>query len=395
MVTNKALTIRLGHTHPWASSNLAQNWYQYHLNLRLKAFLEKFFGDKFFQNRGVSFSHVIPKFSSSHVNLEVFLHDSKLYDFFATKPSRRALKLFRSKKKFKFLFRKVSLFKRYLRRRQKIRRTRFHFSKFKRGMQSRFPVSATSRFSESSSTNYSKFSSQTLESKFKKNRYFKLKFKNVRKFVKVSRKLRRRFFKNKFKFFKPVKIKKSRRNFANSKFNFILNRRKYLSSIFMIRRRFKRKKFKRRRFKKFFFRRRRLWGFRYRRHKYRLRLASFKRRQYRQRTSLNRFAVKKRYSRKLIKISRKFSKRFSTKLKGVKIRFLKFYLKNYPNLPVGADKVASSLKSYYFKKKYAIFNNLRNKKRLNSRKLRKSRLGRTFFRLYSFRRKSKKKKTTN
>ena len=101
MVTNKAFTIRLGQTQPWSSSLLAQNWYQYHFNLKIKAFFEKFFGDKFFQNRGVSFSHVIPRFFHSHVGLEVFLHDSKLYDFFATKPVRRGLKLIKSKKKLK------------------------------------------------------------------------------------------------------------------------------------------------------------------------------------------------------------------------------------------------------------------------------------------------------
>lgn len=388
MVTNKAFTIRLGQTQPWLSSNLAQNWYQYHLNLKLKSFFEKFFGDKFFQNRGVSFSHVLPRFFNSHIKLEVFLHDSKLYDFFSTKPARRALKIFKSKKKVKKFFKKVVAFRRYFRRKQKKRITRIRFTKFKKGKQSRFPVSSTFyRFSSKKfSTPSSNFrtSRQTLESKFKRNKYFKLRFKNVRKFVKLSRKRRKKFFKNKFKFFKPVKLKKSSRSFSNSKLNFLLNRRKHLSSIFMMRRRFKRKKFKKkRRFKKKYSR----W-----RKKFKFKRLFFKKKQFRKKTLLNRVTVKKKYSRRLVKISRKFHSRFSLKLKRNKIKFLKFYLRKLKTTSSEADKFTSSLRAYYFRKKYAIFNNLRNKKILNSRKLRKSRLGKSFFRLYSFRYKRKKSK---
>lgn len=388
MVTNKAFTIRLGQTQPWTSTHLAQNWYQYHLNLKLKAFFEKFFGDKFFQNRGVSFSHVLPRFFNSHVNLEVFLHDSKLYDFFSTKPARRALKIFKSRKKLKPLFKKICKFKKYFKRLQSGPLGR-KLKRFKRGKQSRFSVSTGSprsfrrRFSSPfflTSRVFSRVSTQTLESKFKKNRYFRLKYKNVRKFVRVSRKLKKRFFKGKLKFFKTVKLKKSNRSFTNSKYNFILNRRKYLSSIFMTRRRFKRRKFKKKFFKKNFFRYRR--NFRFRR-------IFFKKKQLRKKKKNARLFVKKKYSRQLIKITRKFSSRFSSKLKRIKINFLRFYLKNSKNLAIEPNKFASYLKAYYFRKKYAVFNNLRNKKILNSKRLRKSKLGRKFFRLYSFSRKSK------
>jgi hypothetical protein len=386
MVTNKAFTIRLGQTQPWASSITAQNWYQYHFNLRIKAFFEKFFGDKFFQNRGVSFSHVIPKFFHSHIGLEVFIHDSKLYDFFGTKPVRRALKLIKSKKKLKTLLKKITKFKAFVRKKQKSKNTKFRFAIIKKDKQSRFLVSTTSLpysrkkvFSFSSNlrrcSSYAPSNKQTLESKFKKNKFFRLRFKSVRKFVKLSRKLRKRFDKNRLKLFKPVKLRKSNRSFSNSKLNFILNRRKYLSSTFITRKRFKKRYFKKKNYKKRFHRPRR--NFRFKR-------LFFKKKQFRKKKSVTRQGVKKKYSKRLIKISRRFSSRFSFKLKIAKIKFLRFYFRTVKNSNSESAKLASSLKSYYFRKKYAIFNNLRNRKILSSKKLRKSKLGKRFFRLYSF-----------
>lgn len=392
MVTNKAFTIRLGQTRPWTSSALAQNWYQYHLNLRLKAFFEKFFGDKFFQNRGISFSHVLPRFFSTHANLEVFLHDSKLYDFFSTKPVRRGLRIFKSKKRLKRFFKKFKSFKKYIRLKSKKGRNSPKFFKFKRGTQSRFLVSAgvptffrkNLFFGRSSliRPRFKNLSFQTLESKLKKNKYFKRRFKNVRKFVKSARKLRRRFSRNKFKFFKTVKLKRSNRTFTNSKLNFLLNRRKYLSSIFLTKRRFKRKKFKRKKFRKFRFTRRRR-GFRSKKNLF------FKKKRLRKRNKLVKIAIKKNYSRKLAKISRKFFTRFHFKLRRAKIRLLKFYILKSRGSPLTRKKFASKLRSYYFKKKRAIFFNLRNKKILNFNRLRRSKLGRNFFRLYKLKKKKK------
>ncbi len=393
MVTNKAFTIRLGQTQPWASSLTAQNWYQYHFNLRIKAFFDKFFGDKFFQNRGVSFSHVIPKFFHSHVGLEVFIHDSKLYDFFGTKPVRRAIKLIKSKKKLKTLFKKIAKLKAFMRKKQRSKNTRFAFANLKKDKQSRFLVSSSSPsysrkkvFSVSSDLHkqpHALYNKQTLESKFKKNKFFRLRFKNVRKFVKLSRKLRKRFNKNRVKLFKTVKLRKSNRSFTNSKLNFILNRRKYLSSTFINRKRFKKRNFKRKNFKKRFYRSRR--NFRFKR-------LFFKKKQFRKKKSAIRQGVKKKYAKRLIKISRRFSSRLSFKLKIAKIKFLRFYFRSVKNSNSESTKLASSLKSYYFRKKYAIFNNLRNRKILSSKKLRKSKLGKKFFRLYSFGPKVKRSK---
>jgi hypothetical protein len=195
-----------------------------------------------------------------------------LYDFFGTKPVRRALKLIKSKKKLKTLLKKITKFKTFVRKKQKSKNTKFRFAIIKKDKQSRFLVSTTSLpysrkkvFSFSSNlrrrSSYAPSNKQTLESKFKKNKFFRLRFKSVRKFVKLSRKLRKRFDKNRLKLFKPVKLRKSSRSFANSKLNFILNRRKYLSSTFITRKRFKKRYFKKKNYKKRFYRPRRNFRF--------------------------------------------------------------------------------------------------------------------------------------
>jgi hypothetical protein len=389
MVTNKAFTIRLGQTQPWSSSLLAQNWYQYHLNIKLRLFFEKFFGDKFFQNRGISFSHVIPRFFQTSLGLEVFLHDSKLYDFFGTKPSRRALKIVKSKKKLKKFIKKFIKLRKFLKKSKKYKNRSF---RFKKGIQSRFLVSSKSFgiyrkkikiipkknqfFVRSART---KNFYQTLESKFKKNQNFRARFKNVRKFVKSARKIRKKFFSNKIKFFRPIKIKKSSRNFTNSKFNFILNRRKSLSSVFIARKRFK-KKFKKKRFKfKKKISRRRI--------SYLLRKVRFSTSRSNRTFHAVRHKLKKHYASKLFKISRNFSFKFKIKLKKLKIKLLKRYILLSRSRPFSAfekKKLFQVFKIRYFKKKYAIFNNLRNQKFLRFKKLRKSRLGRKFLRLRRF-----------
>jgi hypothetical protein len=171
-------------------------------------------------------------------------------------------------------------------------------------------------------SSYAPSNKQTLESKFKKNKFFRLRFKSVRKFVKLSRKLRKRFDKNRLKLFKPVKLRKSSRSFSNSKLNFILNRRKYLSSTFITRKRFKKRYFKKKNYKKRFHRPRR--NFRFKR-------LFFKKKQFRKKKSVTRQGVKKKYSKRLIKISRRFSSRFSFKLKIAKIKFLRFYFRTVKN----------------------------------------------------------------
>jgi hypothetical protein len=387
MITNKSFTIRVGHTQPWTSTIAAQTWYQYHLNIKLKAFFEKFFGDKFFQNRGVSFSHVIPKFFNSSLSLQVFLHDSKLYDYFSTKPSRRALRLVRSKIKLRKLFKKFKKFKRLTRStsrksKHKIRIFRkIKFKRFSKSTQSRFLVSSGNksffrrRFFKNKTTIAAKKNSfisskQTLEYKFKKNLFFRARFKNVTKFVKSSRKIQKRFKSSKFRIFKIVKLKRSKQNFSNSKYNFIINRRRFLSSLFRNRRRFKKKFFKFKKFKK------KSYYLNSRRRRFLLNRIKFKKKQVRKTKRVTRSKLRKIYSKKISHIARRFSARFKLKLRRSKIKILRFYLKkintsNFSQNP----KFIKSLRTYYLKKKYAIFNNLRNKKDFRTKILKRSRLG--------------------
>lgn len=101
MVTNKSLSIRLFTGARWQSKSFSSSWYHYYLLIRLKQFLEKLFNDRFFQSRGISFGHVILKQFLLGFKADVFLHDSKLYDFFSKAPKYKAVRR-RSFKKFSF-----------------------------------------------------------------------------------------------------------------------------------------------------------------------------------------------------------------------------------------------------------------------------------------------------
>ena len=101
MVTNKSLSTRLFTGALWQSKSFPASWYHYYLLIKLKQFLEKLFNDRFFQSRGISFGHIILKQFLFGFRADVFLHDSKLYDFFSKAPKYRAIQR-RSFKKFSF-----------------------------------------------------------------------------------------------------------------------------------------------------------------------------------------------------------------------------------------------------------------------------------------------------
>ncbi len=101
MITNKSFTIRIGHTRFWPIKFASSSWFDYHFSARMKTFVEDLFSDKFFQARGISLSHVITNYRSTSLSTEVFIHDAKLYDFYNTLPSARALKFGQLKKKSK------------------------------------------------------------------------------------------------------------------------------------------------------------------------------------------------------------------------------------------------------------------------------------------------------
>ena len=417
MVTNKAFTIRLAQTQGWSLSSLSNNWYQYHLNLKLKNFFEKFFGDKFFQNRGISFSHVLLRFISTGLRLEVFVHDSKLHDFFSTKPSRRALRLrIKKKGRIKKLFKNFNKQKRFfskVRRKFKIKK----FRKFKKSFQSRFPVSGAvrGRFRKSlrkpillykGFKNFFRVPKQTLESKFKKNSFFRIRFKNVRKFVKIARRIQGRQKRSKFKVFRIFRIKNSKKRFLNAKYNYLLSRRKSLASVFLDKKRFLKKKFlnrkstgfeknKNARFvpnyryrhrnkshQKFFYKPKRNYRFR-----------NFYAKKRKKRSKLIALLrSKKKYDSRRFKITKKFCSRFVTKLKKIKFKLLKSYLlaaKNNQTFSKGKTKKFKLLR-YYRSKKFAIFNNLRNIRTLRLRGLHRSYLGRKFRKIVVNKKKKKK-----
>jgi hypothetical protein len=244
MVTNKSNVIRISQTLPWSITSSSANWFQYYLLIKLRAFIEKFFGDKFFQNRGVSFSHVNLSGRNSILEAEVFLHDSKLYDFFDTKPSRRVLKRATKKfftkpkkvsKKLRKLIKKRSQFFFKIRKAGRFRRRKIFFFKDFKSKNFRFLITKR-RFKRSRHKrlrfkfvrNYSKsFGFSTFQYKLKINKYFKSKFRTLSRFRKIARKVYNRFKSKKFRFFKIFKPKRARRRRSFfSKRNFLLFRRR-------------------------------------------------------------------------------------------------------------------------------------------------------------------------
>ena len=99
MITNKSFTIRAGHTRVWPMKIAIHSWFDYHIASRFKAFAEDLFNDKFFQARGISLSHVVANGGSSSISVEVFVHDSKLYDFYNSYPAYKVFRFGLKKKR--------------------------------------------------------------------------------------------------------------------------------------------------------------------------------------------------------------------------------------------------------------------------------------------------------
>jgi len=206
MITNKSNVVRLGQSKIWPIKNVSTSWFEYHLGIRLKLFFEKFFGDKFFQNRGVSFSHVLLKLKPHHVDLEVFLHDSKLYDFFGSRPSRKVL--FRTTgKKFSKKTR-VSFLKKF-KKKLKIRQRYSKIAILKKIRKAIFRKSGSKKIFKISKI-------------FTKNRNFKKRFISSRKIAKgVYRLLNRKRY-GRFYYLNPTPKRQKKARLAN----YLLFRRK-------------------------------------------------------------------------------------------------------------------------------------------------------------------------
>lgn len=235
MITNKSSVIRLGSSQPWPIRSHSLVWFQYHLNARLKLFFQKYFDDKFFQNRGISFSHVLLKFFSGRLFLEVFLHDSKLYDFYSTKPSHKAVALVRG-------FRQRRFYKKNFNRSKKLRKKQF--SKFLLSKRKK-SVKGVDRFTSLSFLRIFSIKAQlhrgkgvlvskvvrplsnsifSAESLFKKSYYFKKRFVSTARWSKfLLFRLRKR---RKVKIFKPVLPKFKPKSIFNFRYNYLLYRRR-------------------------------------------------------------------------------------------------------------------------------------------------------------------------
>lgn len=92
MITNKSLVVRVGHTEFWPVKIVSRTWFDYQFAVHIKIFLENLFGSNFFQSRGISLSHVVTNYYVKSFSAEVFVHDSRLYDFFNTSPSARVFR---------------------------------------------------------------------------------------------------------------------------------------------------------------------------------------------------------------------------------------------------------------------------------------------------------------
>lgn len=88
MITNKSTSIRLGSFRGWSTnfSSLDSNYYGTSINFY--SFIDSFFSDSIFRERGVAYSHANIKFSGDSIKIQNFFQDAKILDFINTYPRR-------------------------------------------------------------------------------------------------------------------------------------------------------------------------------------------------------------------------------------------------------------------------------------------------------------------
>ena len=328
MITNKSTTIRLGVTQSWPIKSASLVWFQYHLNARLKLFFQKYFDDKFFQNRGISFSHVLLKFVAKQLHLEVFLHDSKLYDFYSTKPAHKAVVRIRGPSRRKF-YRKIYIKHKFFRSRRlrlfkndrTIRNLSAKLSAFRlRRSSSLFINNANKNIINK---NFGKLSSNkaTVEALLKKSYFFKKRFHTVARWFRFFKfKLRR---KRRVKLYKPVATKGFIAKFGNFRFNYLLSRRRSKLVDFL--------EYKsRKKFNRYMANKKKFFSKKFNKFK-RLRfLKKFRFNKYR--AIRNRKWRRGRYNRKQRRRFRYFSKYKKKLRKRRRVRFSKFFARAYAKI---------------------------------------------------------------
>jgi hypothetical protein len=97
MITNKSNSIRLGYTRNWGYQHSSDDSAYYGFSANFFRFIDTFFLDSTFRNRGIAYSHPRINFGIRKIRVQNFLQDAKVIDFISTIPRRP---LFASNTKF-------------------------------------------------------------------------------------------------------------------------------------------------------------------------------------------------------------------------------------------------------------------------------------------------------
>jgi len=96
MITNKSTAIRLGKTKNWSIQTATNDYDYYRFSNNFNQFIDAFFSDSIFRDRGIAYSHSNINHSRKFTLIQTFLQDAKISDFIGTFP-RRPLFTFRYK----------------------------------------------------------------------------------------------------------------------------------------------------------------------------------------------------------------------------------------------------------------------------------------------------------
>lgn len=101
MITNKSAAIRLGVTKNWSIQVSANDNAYYRFSNDFKRFIDAFFTDSAFRDRGIAYSHSNVSHAQKFTFIQTFLQDAKISDFIGTF-RRRPFFAYRNKGKFNY-----------------------------------------------------------------------------------------------------------------------------------------------------------------------------------------------------------------------------------------------------------------------------------------------------
>jgi len=90
MITNKSTAIRLGITKTWSAQFATKDLDYYRLSVNFKKFIDTFFSDSTFRDRGIAYSHSHTGHTRDFNSVQVFFQDAKISDFISTFPRHSA-----------------------------------------------------------------------------------------------------------------------------------------------------------------------------------------------------------------------------------------------------------------------------------------------------------------